>query len=147
MTEKVIQSQIKLVTFKAVKVEINCVRIANEKPSFDLKLGNLMFNDNPRWFAKVFHINLIAPSPGAEVVKCNIIFHTVFECSAIIDQNFLKSEFAKISAPAIGFPYVRAFLSTVSLQAGLQPIILPSINFVQFSKEFDEITEPQPLNI
>ena len=48
------------------------------------------------------------------------------------------TEFAKISAPAIGFPYVRAFMSTLSIQAGLPPIILPSINFIQFSKELEK---------
>lgn len=138
MTEKIIQNQIRLVTFKAVKVEISCEPLTNQKAKFDLKLANITFSDNPKWFAKAFTASLIALSPGSEVVICNIEFHAVFECSNIIDQTFLDSEFAKISAPAIGFPYVRAFISTVSLQAGLPPIILPSINFVQFSKEIDE---------
>lgn len=138
MTESVIQTQIKLVGFKAVKVEVNCLSQKtndNFKPKFDLNLGDLQFEDSPNWFAKVFYVQLDAPSEGTdEFVHYDVEFHAVFECSQPVDGNFLSSEFAKISAPAIGFPYVRAFISTLSLQAGLPPIILPSINFVQFSK-------------
>ena len=39
------------------------------------------------------------------------------------------SNFLNISAPSIVYPYIRAFISTTMLQAGLQPVIIPSINF------------------
>lgn len=141
MTENIIQNQIRLLAFKAVHVEFSCKDKPSQEesePKFELKLGDLIFQDNPNLFAKVFSITLVAPSGlQKEVVRYIVEYHTVFECSNSVDENFLKSEFAKISAPAIGFPYVRAFMSTLSLQAGLPPIILPSINFVQFSKERD----------
>lgn len=141
MTENIIQHQIRLVTFKAVKVELTCRKIDTDfRPSFDLKLGDLMFPETPKLFAKVFTIKMETPSLGTEVVHCTVIYHTVFECSSPIDDKFLKSEFGRISAPAIGFPFVRAFISTISLQAGLAPILIPSINFVQFNKEIEAHT-------
>lgn len=43
--------------------------------------------------------------------------------------------FANINAPAIIFPYIREHLSNVSMKAGIQPILLPPINFVQLAKD------------
>jgi preprotein translocase subunit SecB len=139
--ENIIQHQIRLVTFKAVKVELTCGKLPPDfKPSFDLKLSDLMLPDSPHLFAKVFNIAMQTPSFGTEIIHCNVEYHTVFECNSPVDDKFLKSEFGRISAPAIGFPFVRAFISTISLQAGLAPIIIPSINFVQFSKEMEANT-------
>lgn len=48
-------------------------------------------------------------------------------------EDFKLSSFPKINAPAIAFPYLRAFVSNLTLQSGLEPVILPSINFVQLA--------------
>ena len=41
--------------------------------------------------------------PGSEEDECyEVEYQTVFECSNIVNEDFLKSEFARISAPAIG---------------------------------------------
>jgi len=133
MTDNVIQSQIRLITFKAVRLEFACVNEILE-PKFNLGLDDLVFPDNPKLFAKVFNIDLVV-GLQTESISYKIGYHAVFECSMAITSDFLNSDFAKISAPAIGFPYVRSFISTISVQAGLPPIILPSINFVQYSHE------------
>ncbi len=39
-----------------------------------------------------------------------------------------KESFFKINAPAILFPYVRAYISTLTSLSGINPIILPTIN-------------------
>ena len=44
-------------------------------------------------------------------------------------------DFGYINAPAIIFPYIREHLSNVSMKAGIQPILLPPINFVKLAKE------------
>ena len=43
--------------------------------------------------------------------------------------------FAQKNAPAIMFPYLREHLSSLSLRAGVPPIILPPINFVQLDND------------
>ncbi|WP_066889397.1 protein-export chaperone SecB [Clostridium nigeriense] len=40
-----------------------------------------------------------------------------------------KGEFLQKNAMAILFPYVRSFLTTLTAQIGVKPIILPPINF------------------
>lgn len=42
-----------------------------------------------------------------------------------------KVSFFTGSAPAIMFPYIRAYISTLTGIAGIEPIILPTINFVE----------------
>ena len=39
-----------------------------------------------------------------------------------------------INAPAIAFPYLRSFLSILTMQAGYPPVMIPSVNFVEFAK-------------
>ncbi len=55
----------------------------------------------------------------------------------IIPKNSELSleSFAKINAPAIIFPFIREHIASLSLKAGLQPILLPPINFVKLAKK------------
>jgi len=52
-----------------------------------------------------------------------------FVTNNVISDDFKKSNFAKVNAPAIAFPYLRAYISTVTLNSGMQPIVLPAYNF------------------
>jgi Preprotein translocase subunit SecB len=42
---------------------------------------------------------------------------------------FPKDDFFHINAPAIIYPYIRQHIRSLSLDAGIKPIILPLINF------------------
>lgn len=42
--------------------------------------------------------------------------------------------FGNINAPAIIFPFIREHLSGLSMKAGIQPILLPPVNFVNLAK-------------
>lgn len=53
-------------------------------------------------------------------------------------KNLKFKEFATINAPAIIFPYIRQFVRSVTLEAGLNPIILPIVNFVDLQPENEE---------
>lgn len=60
-----------------------------------------------------------------------------FEADRIVEQLQLN-RFMAFNAPAILFPYVRAFLSSISAQAGMQPVIIPTINLHDLGKELLE---------
>ena len=51
----------------------------------------------------------------------------LFEFDSDIDEN-MKNIFFNINAPAILFPYVRAYISTLTSLSGIKPVILPTIN-------------------
>ena len=57
-----------------------------------------------------------------------------FETDEEITEEFKNSHFPKINAPAIAYPYLRAFVSNLTLQSGVDPAMLPTINFVNFGK-------------
>lgn len=40
----------------------------------------------------------------------------------------MKDNFMNINAPAILFPYIRAYISTLTALSGITPIILPTLN-------------------
>lgn len=58
-----------------------------------------------------------------------------FETTGDIQDEFKTSDFVNISAPAIAFPYIRAFISNTVLNSGYDPIILPSFNFHKLAEE------------
>ncbi|WP_222708016.1 protein-export chaperone SecB [Algibacter pacificus] len=59
----------------------------------------------------------------------------MFKLDKDISEEFKLSDFPKINAPAIAFPYLRAYISNLTLQSGFEPVMLPSINFVNLAKE------------
>ena len=52
-----------------------------------------------------------------------------FEFDKELGQNE-RGTFFMGSAPALMFPYLRAYISTLTGIAGIEPIVLPTINFV-----------------
>ena len=53
-----------------------------------------------------------------------------FEFDTELDEK-MKENFFNTNAPAILFPYIRAYISTLSTLSGLKPIILPTLNLSQ----------------
>lgn len=49
-----------------------------------------------------------------------------FEAYGMAEEE--RNKFIALNAPAILFPYVRAYVSTMTAQAGIIPIVLPTIN-------------------
>lgn len=71
-------------------------------------------------------------------VKLDITFDAEFECDEEVSDVFKESHFPKVNAPAIAFPYLRAFVSNLSLNSGYDTIILPAINFQALDKKKTE---------
>ncbi len=68
-------------------------------------------------------------------IKCIAIF----EFEDKINFEDIPSYFY-INSIAILFPYVRAFVSTVTLQANIPPIVLPTMNISSLGKPLKEST-------
>ena len=64
-------------------------------------------------------------------LNLTIKYHVIFRCEHEITKEYLISPGIQINSPAIGFPFLRSFITTISVNAGYPPIILPSINFVR----------------
>ncbi|MGT3338124.1 protein-export chaperone SecB [Yersinia enterocolitica] len=72
---------------------------------------------------------------SARGFELKLIHNFSFETDTVLDTKFWEGSFHKINAPAIAYPYLRAFVSTILLNAGLEAVVLPSVNFVEMSKK------------
>lgn len=60
------------------------------------------------------------------------------------EDNISKNDIPDYFYPnsfAIIFPYIRAFVSTISLQANVQPVVLPTINLMGLTDSLKNKTE------
>ena len=58
----------------------------------------------------------------------NIKTVSVFEFDAGANLEQYKSGFFTLNAPAIAFPYIRAYISNLTTQSGLFTVTLPTLN-------------------
>ena len=94
---------------------------------------NFLFNDE----IDKEYILLFTGNFENELFTLNVIFGAVFGTSESIDEDFKESDFVKINSPAIAFPFLRSFISNLTLNAGLSPFILPAYNFAKIKEETD----------
>ena len=78
---------------------------------FQLSFGHALDPDNPQEFIIGFKIEL---NEAMFSIALEMAF--IFETDSKIDDNFKNSSFLKINAPAIAFPYIRAYISNLTLQ-------------------------------
>ncbi len=112
--------------------EMNFTVIKNdirEEDLFDMKTSQSFPEDNKKRFDLLFEVVI-----KDKYFDMNLAMLAIFELDDEITEQFKVSDFPKINAPAIAFPYLRALISNITLQAGFMPVMLPSINFVEFSK-------------
>jgi preprotein translocase subunit SecB len=57
-------------------------------------------------------------------------YESRFEVNVPLDDSFKDGNFPYVNAPAIAYPYLRAFISNLTLNSGFAPVMLPSLNFV-----------------
>ena len=93
-----------------------------------------VFNDggNQKHFAVTFKLNLENKTKTFRL-KLTAVAH--FSTQEVIDDDFKNSSFINVNAPAIAFPYIRTFVSNLTLNSGYDPVVLPSFNFVRLAEE------------
>lgn len=81
------------------------------------------------------------------IVKCEETDTIIVEVSCIAQFSFMdRIKFEEIpdffypNSLAILFPYIRAFVSTLSLQANSSPMILPTVNLMGLTEELRDNT-------
>lgn len=128
---------ISLVSTKALKVDLEPLLNEDELDlhegeDFDFRLdfsAHRPDNDDVKdTFAIAFKAIILYPS---ESVQCSVIFLAQFKTNEDFEDEYLKSKFALINAPAIGYPFLRAFIANTLVNSGYETIMLPTINFVK----------------
>jgi preprotein translocase subunit SecB len=93
--------------------------------NFNLKYTSAFSADESKKFIVKFDVNLTSDNG----VSISLEYMGLFETEVEITEEFQQGKFVTINAPAIIFPYLRSFVTTFTVNAGLNPVILPTINF------------------
>lgn len=124
--------QLKLSSNKVQELHIqNLLENNSDKNQINFRYDSKQSHDSKRNFILTFDFTLTSDRGFELKLKHDFNFETDLD----LDEKFWKGSFHKINAPAIAYPYLRAFVSTILLNSGLQAVILPSINFVEMSKQ------------
>jgi len=116
-------NQIRIASFKAEY--INLVQKESAENNFELGLETGFSEDDLKSFRIKFRA-VISSEVGYELT---VEYSSFFETDDEIIGSFKSSNFVTINAPAIAYPFFRSFISTITLNAGYEPILIPTINF------------------
>ena len=93
--------------------------------TFHLSYQSRYPTDDDKLFSILFTVNILSH----EKYQLDIAYEALFKTDESITDEFKQSHFIKTNAPAIAYPYLRAFISTLTLNAGHSPILIPTVNF------------------
>lgn len=71
------------------------------------------------------------------LIEINAIANFVFENKEGLDN---LSKFFYVNAPALLFPYIRAYISTLTNLSGFEPINLPTLNMTRLGEDLKNNT-------
>ncbi len=125
--------KIKLLDYKVVDLSFqaseNAMKMEAAKNDLSLEVGQFYPDDENQIFGVGFKVEFCQ-----EGYALRVEMRFFFETDSIITDDFKNGPFPAINAPAIAFPYLRSFLSILTMQAGYPPVMIPSVNFVEFAK-------------
>jgi preprotein translocase subunit SecB len=102
--------------------------VLNEQGDYKISV-----NFNPKGYIfttlNQFHLELaVEVKEASNKFQININAVAIFEFDAGADIEQYKSGFFILNAPAIAFPYIRAYISNLTTQSGLFTVTLPTFN-------------------
>jgi preprotein translocase subunit SecB len=111
------------------KSSINIGLEAESDKSLKIKINpsGLVNND-------VFKLMLdIQISNDTQTVTIDVLTEALFTFNTEISKNNIENYFC-INAPAIVFPYIRAYISTLTALSGTDTLILPTLNLTEMGE-------------
>jgi preprotein translocase subunit SecB len=107
----------------------------------DEKIKNLQFSlgtafsaDDLKSFLIIFDLILKVDDDRVLTIK----YLSQFQADEEITEEYRKSHFFSVNAPAIAYPFLRAYVANFMLSSGFDPMILPTINFVKLGEDKDK---------
>lgn len=64
----------------------------------------------------------------SKTLEIEVTMYGYFEISPKVSPEIRRS-FVELNAPTIMFPYIRAYISSLTGLSGLSPVIIPAVNF------------------
>lgn len=128
-----VQQKIKFLEYKVYKFGFNIAfdYIPFKNPlMLDINVNSLINPTSKKGFFVDIDLKLTSEDGKNDIFVSS---RGIFESDTEIDLEFLNSSMVQVNAPAILFPFIRAFINTITTNAGYNPLILPAINFSKIS--------------
>ena len=116
----------KLDTYHFVKASLN-FDVSDDSPLSMNIVPSGVYKQNLGLFVLSFNVNVSVADSSIDVV--NVLCQAQFSFMDPIPASEIPDFFYPNSL-AIIFPYIRAFVSTLTLQANVRPIVLPTVNLM-----------------
>lgn len=115
-------------------IELKSVKIGgNFNISFDSK-GTVNKSES------TYQLNLTAYIKDKEdTINIEVDIVSFFIFDNLIEKNQLEKLFY-MNAPAIIFPYLRSYITTLTVLSGIDPVILPTLNLSALGKSLEDNT-------
>jgi len=108
-----------------------------QKGKFDIKVTPFGQIDKKK---KLFQLDLIVEaSELTGRFNCKVHCIGFFEFKNVVDKTTLSNYFY-VNAPAILFPYIRAYIAALTSLSGIEAIHIPTLNMTKLKKELEEKT-------
>ncbi|MGB4499396.1 MAG: protein-export chaperone SecB [Methylococcaceae bacterium] len=117
-------NKFKIVSFKADVVSLVPTEITDAY-DFDLGFDVGFSEDELKSFIVKFKVKISA----AVGYTLSVEYTALFETEEQITDGFKNSNFATVDAPAIAYPFLRSFISTLTINAGYDPVLIPNVDF------------------
>lgn len=99
--------------------------------------------EDRRSFAVIFNCAVKV----AKLKHIRVVYLARFGTNEEIDEEFKSSHWTGMNAPAISYPYLRAYVGQMLLISGYKPVTLPTMNFQaiyhQKKQKLEEESQPQ----
>jgi len=124
------QTAISLESFYAKRflISSNLGSISPKDLKFSVKQGLVSNKEDKKRFNIIFEV---AFENTEEEFELDCFIEFTFRTNKNITKKFLESGFVTQGAPAIAFPYVRSMITSLTINAGFTPIIIPTYNFTK----------------
>lgn len=145
MEEPKLQIAIRLLDFQVSELLLSnsSLFLSKKKESeFEIKIGyKIDYNENKKRAKGIdknrnYTVNfsvLLSDEKRGLSIKLNA--SALFESQNDITDDFKNSPFIKTNSPAIAFPYLRSFITTLTSNTGIGQVILPTMNFSHMDSE------------
>lgn len=111
--------------YQILKSVIDITDISNISKELDIEIKRANGeNEEENRFKLLFDVNI---KDKNESLNIDISAQGFFDFNKGLSEGEMDT-FFNVNAPAILFPYVRAYISTLTALSGINPIILPTIN-------------------
>ena len=118
---------------KSLKVDIDpSVSKDTKYDDLEVKMDSSFVYDNEKEFTVSYDVTI---NDTGKLIDIYISIMANFITRDVITEEFKKSNFLKVNIPAIVFPYIRSYITTITVNSGINPIVLPLINFAKPSEK------------